>query len=116
MRSSSSTVSAVNSFAGFGSDRAKQFVPCTPDGYVIGDVILFHLGGEQVQPGRPRTGDELGDRTTPRPATRTSSVELDERTRAADRRPSPQTYRFQVQGPNAMKVIEKAARANRRPS
>ena len=34
---------AVNSFEGFAVDRAKHFVPCTPDGYVIGDVILFHL-------------------------------------------------------------------------
>ena len=34
---------AVNSFEGFGVDRAKHFVPCTPEGYVIGDVILFHL-------------------------------------------------------------------------
>ena len=35
---------AVNSFDGFGVDRAKHFVPCSPDGYVIGDVILFALG------------------------------------------------------------------------
>ena len=34
---------AVNSFEGFAVDKAKQFVPCTPDGYVIGDVILFYL-------------------------------------------------------------------------
>ena len=34
---------AVNSFDGFGTDRAKHFVPCTPYGYVIGDVILFAL-------------------------------------------------------------------------
>ena len=33
----------VNSFDGFAVDRAKHFVPCTPDGYVIGDVILFAL-------------------------------------------------------------------------
>jgi glycine cleavage system aminomethyltransferase T len=33
----------VNTFKGFAVDRAKQFVPCTPDGYVIGDVILFYL-------------------------------------------------------------------------
>ena len=32
---------AVNSFEGFVVDRAKHFVPCTPDGYVIGDVILY---------------------------------------------------------------------------
>jgi syringate O-demethylase len=46
---------AVNSFAGFAVDKAKQFVPCTPDGYVIGDVILFYLGAELVQPGRPHS-------------------------------------------------------------
>ncbi len=28
-------------------DKAKQFVPCTPDGYVIGDVILFHLADDE---------------------------------------------------------------------
>ena len=33
----------VNSFDGFAPDQAKHFVPCTPDGYVIGDVILFAL-------------------------------------------------------------------------
>ncbi|MEO6215604.1 MAG: aminomethyl transferase family protein, partial [Sphingomonas sp.] len=33
----------VNSFKNFVPDRAKQFVPVTPDGYVIGDVILFYL-------------------------------------------------------------------------
>src|SRR5689334_4264071 len=34
---------AINSFAKFPVDRAKQFVPCSYDGYVIGDGILFHL-------------------------------------------------------------------------
>jgi syringate O-demethylase len=34
---------AVNSFDGFAVDKAKHFVPCTPEGYVIGDVILFYL-------------------------------------------------------------------------
>ncbi len=37
----------VNSFDDFTADRAKQFVPCTPDGYVIGDVILFALGDDR---------------------------------------------------------------------
>ena len=37
----------INSFKGFAVDKAKQFVPCTPDGYVIGDVILFYLGENQ---------------------------------------------------------------------
>src|SRR5512136_292257 len=33
---------AINSFAKFPVGRAKQFVPCSHDGYVIGDGILFH--------------------------------------------------------------------------
>ena len=37
----------VNSFAGFAVDKAKQFVPCSYDGDVIGDVILFYLGPNQ---------------------------------------------------------------------
>ena len=32
---------ATNSFANFPPDRAKQFAPCSYDGYVIGDVIMF---------------------------------------------------------------------------
>src|SRR6202021_3460837 len=31
----------INSFKGFTPDKAKQLVPCSHDGYVIGDVILF---------------------------------------------------------------------------
>ena len=34
---------AINSFANFPVNRAKQFVPCSYDGHVIGDGILFHL-------------------------------------------------------------------------
>jgi glycine cleavage system aminomethyltransferase T len=32
---------AINSFANFGLNRAKHFVPVSPDGYVIGDMIIF---------------------------------------------------------------------------
>jgi vanillate/3-O-methylgallate O-demethylase len=31
----------INSFANFPVGRAKQFVPCSPSGHVIGDVIIF---------------------------------------------------------------------------
>lgn len=37
----------VKSFENFAVDKAKQFVPCNYDGYVIGDVILFHLSDNQ---------------------------------------------------------------------
>ena len=97
---------AVNSFDGFVVDRAKHFVPCTPDGYVIGDVILFHLAEEEFNlVGRAPALNwvtyhaETGGHDV--------EVELDQRwaLRTDGRRRS---YRFQVQGPNAMQVIEKA--------
>ena len=34
---------AINSFNNFPVNRAKQFVPCSYSGHVIGDGILFHL-------------------------------------------------------------------------
>src|SRR5258707_11637309 len=45
---------AVNSFANFGRDKAKQFVVCNHDGYLIGDMILFGLEESRVNiVGRP---------------------------------------------------------------
>ena len=32
---------AINSFKNFTPGKAKHFVPVTPEGYVIGDVIMF---------------------------------------------------------------------------
>ena len=37
----------INSVASFPVNRAKQFVPCSHSGHVIGDVILFHLAERQ---------------------------------------------------------------------
>jgi glycine cleavage system aminomethyltransferase T len=100
---------AINSFEGFTVDKAKHFVPCTPEGYVIGDVILFHLGEDQFNlVGRAPAlnwityNAETGGYDV--------RLELDQRTalRTDGRRRS---YRFQVQGPNAMAVIERALSA-----
>ena len=37
----------INSVANFPVDMAKQFVPVSPDGNVIGDGILFRLAEEE---------------------------------------------------------------------
>jgi syringate O-demethylase len=96
----------VNSFATFEPGKAKQFVPCTPDGHVIGDVILFGLEDDRYNlVGRAPVLDwvtyhaETGGYD--------AQVEFDQRTalRGDGRR---RHYRFQVQGPNAMAVLEKA--------
>ncbi len=96
---------AINTFTNFTVDKAKQFVPCTPDGYVIGDVILFHLAENDYNlVGRAPAlhwimyHADTGDYDV--------EFEFDQRTalRTDGRRRS---YRFQVQGPNAMATIEK---------
>src|ERR687893_1645430 len=44
----------VNSFEGFQPGKAKQFVACNHDGYVIGDAILFFLDENRLRlVGRP---------------------------------------------------------------
>jgi syringate O-demethylase len=96
----------INSFKGFVPDKAKQFVPVTPEGFVIGDVILFYLAENSFNlVGRAPVIEwvEFHAATGNWDVT----VERDERTamRTDGRRKS---YRFQIQGPNAMKTIEKA--------
>ncbi|HYM34724.1 MAG TPA: hypothetical protein VET48_04960, partial [Steroidobacteraceae bacterium] len=38
----------INSFANFAPGKAKQMVPCSYDGYVIGDGILFYLDKDEL--------------------------------------------------------------------
>ena len=56
-----------NSFAKFPVDRAKQLAPCSYDGHVIGDGILFHLEPNKLVfvGGRPQP---VGLNFRPRPA------------------------------------------------
>jgi glycine cleavage system aminomethyltransferase T len=96
----------VNSFANFAPGKAKQFVPVTPDGYVIGDVILFGLDDERYNlVGRAPVLNwvtyhaQTGDHDV--------EVTFDQRTALRDDG-KRRHYRYQVQGPNAMQVLEKA--------
>ena len=96
---------AVNSFATFAPGKAKQMVCCNPEGYVIGDAILFGLGENKVNiSGRPSVphwvayNAETGDYDV--------TVTSDERSVQNEGR--RQTFRFQIQGPNAMAILEKA--------
>jgi glycine cleavage system aminomethyltransferase T len=97
----------VNSFQGFAPDKAKQFVPCNHDGFVIGDVILFYLAENQFNlVGRApalnwvRFHAETGHHRV--------SCSYDERTAVRKDPQNRRHYRYQLQGPNASKVIESA--------
>src|SRR5512139_121987 len=95
----------INSFKGFTVDKAKQFVPCTPEGYVIGDVILFYLDENKFSlVGRAPVIEWVEFHAAT--GNWNVKVERDERTalRTDGKR---KNYRFQIQGPNAFKVMEK---------
>jgi len=98
----------INSVANFPVDMAKQFVPCTPAGDVIGDGILFHLDDEEyVWVGRAPVANwllyqaETGGYNV--------EAEKDDRSPSAPygKAVSRKYWRFQIQGPNAWQVIEK---------
>jgi vanillate/3-O-methylgallate O-demethylase len=99
---------AINSTASFPVNRAKQYVPVTPYGHVIGDGILFHLAQNefvfvgrapaanwlqyQAEAGRYDVEVVKDDRSPSRPYGHAVSRRL---------------WRFQIQGPAAWRVIEK---------
>jgi len=99
---------AFNPFAKFPVDRAKHFAPCSYDGYVIGDGILFHLAPNSlVYVGRAPAANwlEFHAKTGGFNVTATR----DERSpgNPGGKPVIRTTYRFQVQGPNANHILEK---------
>lgn len=98
----------INSVADFSVNRAKHFVPCNPEGYVIGDVIMLPAAEDEVLlVGRVPSinwvqfNAESGDYDV--------TIERDDRSpsRPGAKGVVRKHYRFQIQGPNAPQIIEK---------
>ncbi|HYR92218.1 MAG TPA: aminomethyl transferase family protein [Terriglobia bacterium] len=94
----------VNTFNNFKLNQAKQFIACNPDGYVIGDAILFPLDKNKFNlVGRPPAHNwvqynlETGGYD--------AKAEKDERSFVNQGK--RKVFRYQVQGPNAAKVMQK---------
>jgi syringate O-demethylase len=95
-----------NSFDGFGPNKAKQLAPVNHDGYVIGDVILFQLDdGLYELVGRMPSLNWIIYHAEREDFAVDYSV--DQRTVMRDDPSRRQSYRVQVQGPNAMATMEK---------
>lgn len=99
---------ATNSFANFPVNRAKQFAPCSYDGFVIGDGILFHLEENRlVFVGRAPAANwiqfqgETGGYKV--------KIEKDDRSPSNPKGNAVirTCYRYQIQGPNAPQILEK---------
>jgi vanillate/3-O-methylgallate O-demethylase len=102
------SATAINSFANFPVNRAKQYVPCNYDGYVIGDGILFHLEQNKlIFVGRAPCANwiqfhaETGGYDV--------SIVKDDRSPGDPKGKAVNriNYRFQIQGPNAEQIIGK---------
>jgi vanillate/3-O-methylgallate O-demethylase len=96
---------AVNTFKTFAPGAAKQFLACSPEGYVIGDGILYYLDADTLLLiGNPSTTDwaqfnaETGGFDV--------SVEVDPMW-VVNKARKRTAYRYQVEGPNALKLLEK---------
>ena len=99
---------AVNSTKSFRVNQAKQYVPTTPYGHVIGDGILFYLAEDEfVYVGRAPAANWLMFHA----ATGGYDVEIIKDDRSPSRpmgKPVKRiSWRFQIQGPNAWSIIEK---------
>ena len=98
----------INSFTNFAPGKAKQMVPTSHDGFVIGDGILFYLEeNELLFVGRAPTVNWIQFHA--------QTGGFDVEVIRDDRSPShaygyPVTrrhYRYQIQGPKAARVLEK---------
>jgi vanillate/3-O-methylgallate O-demethylase len=100
---------AINSVAKFEVNQAKQYVPTTSGGHVIGDGILFREAeDEYTYVGRAPASNwllyhgETGGYSN-------LDIEVDRRSpsRPYGHGVTRRYYRFQIQGPNAWPIIEK---------
>jgi vanillate/3-O-methylgallate O-demethylase len=100
---------AINSVANFPVDKAKQYVPTSSTGGVIGDGILFREAeDEYVYVGRAPAANWLlfhGEKG----GYSNLDIEVDRRSPSRPYGDAVQRkyYRFQIQGPRAWEVIEK---------
>jgi vanillate/3-O-methylgallate O-demethylase len=96
---------AVNSFEKVRSEeppRAINYLTCNPDGYVIGDVIVFYLGENEFS----SVGSEwINNWIRYNAETGSYDVETNVPYHPFDDH-DPPDFRFQVQGPHALDVME----------
>ena len=95
---------AVNSFAKFPVDRAKQFIAVNNHGHLIGDAILAHLDGDSYNlVGHPMVIDWVQYHAE----TGGHDVQVERDGNSIVRAGDPRLFRYELQGPTAPAIIEK---------
>lgn len=95
----------TNSFATFGRDRAKHFVACAEDGHMIGTAVLFGLEEDEVNLVGPAAAANW---VTYQAETGGYDVEIVRDERTADNNGQRLTFRYEIEGPHAWDIVEKA--------
>jgi vanillate/3-O-methylgallate O-demethylase len=94
---------AANTFKNFKVNQAKQFIACNGSGQVISDGILFYLGENRFNlTGRPPIHNWVQFHL----ATGKYAVTAERDERAVDSQGRRKVFRFQIQGPNAARIME----------
>lgn len=95
----------TNSFTTFGRDRAKHYVACNPDGKMIGTAVLFGLEDDMVSLVGPAGAANWVQYQAEKEGYEVD-VRRDERT--ADNPGRRLTFRYEIEGPYAWQIVEKA--------
>jgi glycine cleavage system aminomethyltransferase T len=96
---------AVNDFQQFDVGQAKQLVVANPDGYLVGDAILFREAEDSfLSVGAAAAHNWLLYQAE----TGAYDVETDYQPRPVGTGNDPNNFRYQVQGPDAVDVMEEA--------
>jgi vanillate/3-O-methylgallate O-demethylase len=96
----------INNFSRFRPNVAKQLVCTSYEGHVIGDGILFYLGENEL--------DFVGAHPTIVDWVHYNAikgnydVQIERDENSFDRQGPPKLYRYEIQGPNALSIVEKA--------
>jgi len=97
---------AINSFAKFSVGKAKHFVPVSPSGHVIGDVILFHEDENRYNlVGRAPTINWVAYNAEKGGHAVTVSQDPRSPMRPEGKAVTRRHYRFQIQGPRASDIL-----------
>jgi vanillate/3-O-methylgallate O-demethylase len=97
---------AVNSFAGFGKDKAKQCIFCRDDGLVIGDAIVVALEDDEYE----MMGIPVNANWVQFQAQRDDYEVQVTHDLPTDMNPGERRFfRYQLQGPRAMEILQAAA-------
>ncbi|HZP72518.1 MAG TPA: hypothetical protein VFA97_03970 [Gaiellaceae bacterium] len=96
----------VNNVSRFRPETAKQFVAVNRDGHVIGDGILFYLGADDFDfvGAHPAIVDWVHYNAL----AGGYDVEIERDENSLDREGPPKLYRYELQGPTANAILERA--------